>query len=420
MTPSAQTQSLSLLLETFLQSTKPSDQVMHFFFKERRYMGSSDRQVIRDHFFSLLKKYLFLEKLVTTAFGNLSLPMKARRIVLAYHALRGDGITKLFSGEKYAPDVLNTEETLFCKNRDVLIKQVKTPALQANLPQWLFDELEKMPDFEPLFETFSKQAPVDLRVNTLKTSQEQTLELLKGKVEKTPYSPVGLRLVKSENISQLEAYQNGLIEIQDEGSQLLALFLNPSPKEKIMDYCAGAGGKTLFMAALMNNTGSITACDTAIWRLNRMKERLKRACIFTVQAKPIDDSTTSWFKRHKDHFDKVLVDAPCSGTGTLRRHPELVLRLTPDEIQELCQKQQDILQKASSYVKVGGTLVYATCSLLEKENECQVDLFLKNNPSFVLHTDESVMDMLKSPYLKLRPDYHQTDGFFAVRLKRIH
>src|SRR3989338_3037307 len=304
MTPQAQTQALIELVETFLDiKQKPADQVMHFFFKERRYMGSKDRQSVRDHLYTLLKKFLFLESLVSYAFKRLPLHEQARKIVLAYHMVRGDGITKLFSGERYAPNTLEPDEALFCKNRNVIIKAVKTPALQANLPIWLYEELSIIEDFENLLPTLTKEAFVDLRVNSLKSSTEKMLKTLEGKVEKTPYSPLVLRLLKKENVSQLEAYNQGFIEIQDEGSQLLTLFLNPNPKEKVMDYCAGAGGKTLFIASLMQNTGTIIACDTALWRLNRMKERLRRADAFTVQAKVIDESTTSWLKRHKGYFD---------------------------------------------------------------------------------------------------------------------
>jgi len=266
-------------------------------------------------------------------------------------------------------------------------------------------------------EAFLKQAPLDLRVNTLKSTREKALESLKQTglaVTVSPLSPWGLRCEERENITQTKAFQNGLIEVQDEGSQLVVNLMDVCPGQAILDLCAGAGGKTLALAALLENKGRVVASDTAAWRLKRTKERLKRAGAFNVELRELTGLHDKWLKRQKERFDRVLIDAPCSGSGTWRRNPDQKWNITPQDIRELCELQKSLLEMAASMVKRGGYLVYATCSLLWEENQDIATSFLEKNPGFSLVP----CGLDGATYLSLSPLQNGTDGFFAAKFER--
>jgi 16S rRNA (cytosine967-C5)-methyltransferase len=241
----------------------------------------------------------------------------------------------------------------------------------------------------------------------------------------TPVSDIGLRLTKRAPIFTSPAFKAGHFEVQDEGSQLVAALVSAKPGMKVIDFCAGTGGKTLAIAAQMENKGRILAWDSSAKRLGQIKERLRRAGVDNVQVHVLEHENDQFIKRHKDSADRVLVDAPCSGTGTWRRNPDLKWRFTPKDLEEVVAVQQRILQSAARLVRPGGQLVYATCSLLPCENQGQIEQFLKNISNFEVVPVDKIWDKARpessgasAPYLSLTPHQDGVDGFFAAVLER--
>ena len=292
--------------------------------------------------------------------------------------------------------------------------------LRLNLPEALYPLLKAQygDELAGLAAALNAEAAVDLRVNTLRATREEAIVALATEnieAQPTPLSPLGLRLKKRIALHATHAFRNGLLEPQDEGSQLLALLVNPRPGEKVCDWCAGAGGKALALGALMKNEGELWACDVSASRLEKLGPRAERAGLGILQA---------WLLRGdsppEKSFDAVLVDAPCSATGTWRRNPEQ--RLRPLDLPALTAQQLSILQNGAALVRSGGRLVYATCSLLAEENEQVVDRFL------AAHADFSAGDAglalsahgiaMPGQQLRLLPHRHGTDGFFAALLNR--
>ena len=297
-----------------------------------------------------------------------------------------------------------------------------------NLPQWLVEPLKQQlgDDFWPLVESLNAPAGLDLRVNTLKDKRadiQKELAKFSLKTVATPYSPWGLRLADKSQLGKLDAFTRGAIEVQDEGSQLLALLVDAKRGEMVVDFCAGAGGKTLALGATMRSTGRLYAFDTSGHRLDALKPRLARSGLSNVHPVAIAHERDDRIKRLAGKIDRVLVDAPCSGLGTLRRNPDLKWRHNPKAIEELTAKQTAILQSAARLVKPGGRLVYATCSILREENEAIAEAFSAANPDFqvleaaplLTHIGvENAQTLCRGPYLRLWPYLHQTDGFFAA------
>jgi 16S rRNA (cytosine967-C5)-methyltransferase len=286
-------------------------------------------------------------------------------------------------------------------------------------------------DFWPLVESLNQPAPLDLRVNTLhdkRADVQQELKLAGIASEATPYSPWGLRLEGKPALGKLDAFARGAVEVQDEGSQLLALLLDAKRGEMVVDFCAGAGGKTLAIGATMRNTGRLYAFDTSAHRLDALKPRLARSKLSNVHPAAIAHERDERIKRLAGKIDRVIVDAPCSGLGTLRRNPDLKWRQSPQSVQEMSVKQGAILQSAARLLKPGGRLVYATCSLLPQENEAIAQAFSQANPEFSLLAVGELLGQLKLDnaanlcsggeggldYLRLWPHRHGTDGFFAA------
>jgi 16S rRNA (cytosine967-C5)-methyltransferase len=267
----------------------------------------------------------------------------------------------------------------------------------------------------------STPAPLDLRVNTLKTTRDAAIIALAREgleARPTQFSPWGLRLAPRQSVTGAKAFQDGLVEIQDEGSQLIALLVDAQPGMRVADYCAGAGGKTLAIATTMENKGHIIACDVSGPRLEAAIKRLRRAGIHNAERHLLEPGD-KWAKRQAQKFDRVLVDAPCTGTGTWRRNPDARRHLTETDLTELLAKQSAILDQAQKLTKPGGKLVYATCSLLNDENEIQVEAFLARHPSFQrIPITAPLPAALHGPYLSLSPRQNGTDGFFAAVLVR--
>ncbi len=301
-------------------------------------------------------------------------------------------------------------------------------AVRASLPDWLAErwvaELGES-EVEALAEALARPASVDLRVNTLKASRDEVAAALAAEgfaAEPTPHSPVGLRLRKRAPLFQTAAFRKGLFEVQDEGSQLVSLLLEAQPRERVVDLCAGGGGKTLHLGALMSNTGTVYAMDTHARRLEETRRRLARAGLHNVRLVAIESETDAHVKRLRGSIDRVLVDAPCSGTGTLRRNPDAKWRSI--DLAALGALQRRVLAAGAELLEPGGRLVYATCSLLRDENADVVEGFLRETGGFERIPVGPILERsgVQLPgmddYLRLYPHRHGSDGFFAAVIER--
>ena len=303
-------------------------------------------------------------------------------------------------------------------------------ALRADLPDWILSRLvPRMGEEEvlALARALALPAPLDLRVNTLKAPREGVLDRLEYdqlSAAPTRYSPIGVRVRDRPVLNTHPMFLDGAVEVQDEGSQLLGMLVEPRRGEMVVDFCAGAGGKTLQMGAAMNSTGRLYAFDVSDKRLANLAPRLKRSGLSNVFPQRIAHENDAKVKRLRGKIDRVLVDAPCTGLGTLRRNPDLKARQDESALAELNAKQRAILAAAATLVKPGGRLVYGTCSLLSEENEGIVNEFLAAHPDFQLVPARDVLQRqgVKIPgmgeYLRLFPHVHDTDGFFAAVMER--
>jgi 16S rRNA (cytosine967-C5)-methyltransferase len=302
------------------------------------------------------------------------------------------------------------------------------PAVRCDLPDWLYEALVAQfgaDEVDKLAQALNLPAPLDLRVNTLKTNREALLERLAADdiaAVPGPLSPLAVRLREKPALAKHPLFLEGAFEVQDEGSQLLGYLLEPKRGEMVVDFCAGAGGKTLLLGALMKNTGRLYAFDISDKRLANLKPRLARSGLSNVHPARIEHERDTKVKRLAGKVDRVLVDAPCSGLGTLRRNPDLKWRQSEDSVAELTTKQAAILDAAAKLVRPGGRVVYATCSLLTAENDAVVEDFLARHPEFTLTPASAVLAKqgiaLDGDTLRLLPHRHNTDGFFAAILDR--
>lgn len=403
------------VLREILRFTGPADVTLSRYFKDHPKIGSRERGAIAEGVYGLLRN-----KSVYASFSESGAGPAMRRLTLLGLA-DAVGVDALGG--------LSVEETDWL-NRVMQIDRATLPAaLRANFPQWLFDKLvarhgeEKMLQ---LAEALNRPAPLDLRVNALKSTRDDVIaELATAPIlcEPTRYAPLGIRILKKPALQNLPLFKNGSIEVQDEGSQLLSQVVGARRGEMVVDFCAGAGGKTLALGAAMRNTGRLYAFDVSEKRLGKLKPRLARSGLSNVHPVLIAHENDAKIKRLAGKIDRVLVDAPCSGLGTLRRNPDVKWRQTPMSLVELNAKQIAILSGAARLVKPGGRLVYATCSLLDEENEAIVTQFMSSHEDFVLVPMKDVLAEQKialdmQDYLKLVPHEHQTDGFFAAVLER--
>lgn len=306
-----------------------------------------------------------------------------------------------------------------------------TLAEQTDLPDWLVERLAALMPEDALLalaRALNQPAPLDLRVNALKADRGEVLaQFEKEGIDATacPFAPEAVRLAGKPSLAKHPLFLDGRIEVQDEGSQLLGYLLAPKRGEMVVDFCAGAGGKTLLLGALMRSTGRLYAFDVSDKRLAKLKPRLARSGLSNVHPAVIAHENDAHVKRLAGKCDRVLVDAPCSGLGTLRRNPDLKWRQTPQSVAELVVKQGNILAAAARLLKPGGRLVYATCSLLPEENEHIVDAFLAAQPQFARRPAAEVLAAqgiridLAGPDLHLLPNIHGTDGFYAAVLERV-
>jgi len=404
------------LLTRILSGTLPADKQMEAYFREHREMGVRDRGAVAETVYACLRRRPVLEYLAGPA------PVKPRDIVAAY--LLSQGISaRALEAAGYKGDAGPIAE------RTRTLDPVTLPfTVRANLPEWLAERLRaQFGDAETLqlAEALNRPAPVDLRVNTLKIDRESLRAMLSAEgyvSEATPYSPLGLRRAERAPLFNARCFKDGLFEVQDEGSQLLAFMLEPKRQEMVVDFCAGAGGKTLAIGSLMANTGTLYAFDVAARRLEKLKPRLKRSGLQNVRAVAIAHENDERVRRLAGKIDRVLVDAPCSGSGTLRRNPDIKWRAI--DLAALAADQKKILAAAAALVKPGGRLVYATCSLLREENEDIVSDFLGQHADFAIVPAKDILLRRHialendDDALRLYPHRHGTDGFYAVALER--
>jgi 16S rRNA (cytosine967-C5)-methyltransferase len=403
------------VLREVLRFTGPADGTLSRYFRENPRLGGRERGVIAEAIYGLLRN-----KSVYTSFSESGSGSVMRRITL------------LGLADAVGIDALGglTEEEDAWLRRVMDIDRAHLPlALKSNMPDWLWQKLaSKFGEDEAmkLASALNTPASLDLRVNALKSNREDVIASLAQApilAEPTLYSPFGLRVIKKPSIQNLPLFKDGTIEVQDEGSQILAQLLGAKRGEMVADFCAGAGGKTLALGATMRNTGRLYAFDISEKRLAKLKPRLARSGLSNVHPVVIAHERDAKIKRLAGKLDRVLVDAPCSGLGTLRRNPDVKWRQTQAGVAELNVKQASILDSAARLVKAGGRLVYATCSILDEENEGIVAQFLATHPDFSLLPASQVLEEQKiqlemGDYLKLYPHKHNTDGFFAAVFQR--
>lgn len=405
----------AMALADVLAGNGPADAKLGTFFRSNRELGTRDRAFVAESVYGVLRRKSFL---AFVAEGE-----DPRKLLLAW-LLRVQGMSI-----RELDEVLTQQQKAWAKEIKAKSTEGISKAMQADLPDWLWEKLAAQYGSEEalaIARTMHQQAPLDLRVNLVKATREEVLARFsseKIEAEATPYSPTGIRMPQKMTINRHVLFTEGKIEVQDEGSQLLAMLVAPRRGEMVADFCAGAGGKSLAMGALMRNTGRLYAFDINEKRLNNLGQRLKRSGLSNLHAQLISSESDSKLKRLAGKFDRVLVDAPCSGLGTLRRNPDLKWRQNPEDIEELNAKQTSILDRAAALVKTGGRLVYATCSLLQEENEQIAAKFLEVHPEFKLVGADEILAQQQiglntGSYLRLLPHLHQTDGFFAAVFER--
>jgi 16S rRNA (cytosine967-C5)-methyltransferase len=404
----------------------PAPEIANAYFRARRFIGASDRRAISDHLWNCVRAHRRL------AWWLAPCPTPRLRVAasLLFEGAALADIARSFSGERFAPATLAPAE------RDALARLEGQPllhhdmpeAVRLELPDWLLPRLSASLGEALTAEmaAIARPAPVDLRVNTLKTTRPaltQTLRDLGVTARPTGFSPWGLRVDERRLLTDTEPFRAGLFEIQDEGSQLIAALVDARPGMRVADICAGAGGKTLALAMTMEHGGYLLASDVSATRLDEARHRLARAGASLVDLRLLPRGN-GWQPEEIASFDRVLVDAPCTSTGTWRRDPSARFRLQEAHLQAAVTRQAAILDRAAPLVRIGGHLVYATCSLLSEENEAQVSGFLSRQSGFRLLPLERAWPLPGPPpargdFLCLRPSTHETDGFFAAAMERV-
>ena len=401
------------VLREILRFMSPADVTLSRYFKDHPRLGGRERGAIAECVYAVLRNKSFF-----TDFAGAGATMRRLTLLGMAEAIGADSLGGL-----------TEDEVAFLTRIKEIDRSLLPPKKLANLPDWLYDKFVAQYGEEEtlaLAAVLNTPAPLDLRVNSLKTDRDKVIaELATAPIaaEPTPYSALGLRIWKKPALQNLPLFKEGAIEVQDEGSQVLAQLLGARRGEMVVDFCAGAGGKTLAIGAIMRNTGRLYAFDVSEKRLTKLKPRLARSGLSNVHPVVIAHERDAKVKRLAGKIDRVLVDAPCSGMGTLRRNPDVKWRQQPEDIAELTQKQAAILDGAARLVKFGGRLVYATCSLLDEENDGIVQGFLASHPDFELVPMHKVLLEQRIPlemgdYLKMLPHKHGTDGFFAAVLER--
>jgi 16S rRNA (cytosine967-C5)-methyltransferase len=434
MTPGAQVEAAIELVAAIGEGRAAADDVVGEWFRRHRFAGVKDRGAISGHVYAVLRHRASIDWWIERVGG--AVPSPRPRVLAALALVEGwslDAIDRACDGDRFRPPPLSPGERRLLEGLDgrSLAHPEMPPEARDNHPAWLRPHLEAAlgAALGEEMAALNGNAPLDLRVNLLKAEGRRSVrEALAGggvKAQPTPLSPLGLRVLERIPLATLRVFKEGLVEVQDEGSQVAALLADARPGMRVVDFCAGAGGKTLALAAQMRNQGHLVACDVSERRLERATQRLRRAGAGIVRRQPLSGARDKWVKRHKGGFDRVFVDAPCTGTGTWRRNPDAKWRLRPQDLEELVALQAEILDSAERLVKPGGRLVYATCSLLLEEDERQVERFLAAHPDFrLLPVPEVWAEAIgkaapaAAPMLRLTPARNGTDGFFVAVMAR--
>jgi 16S rRNA (cytosine967-C5)-methyltransferase len=394
---------------------RPADATLSAFFRQHPKLGQRDRATIADSVYAALRRRRLLDRVAATR--------SPRRLALAtWTALLGANLREI-------DPWLRGDEAEWLASVKHEARAPQPLEVECELPDWVIERLRARVDSSELLALASglrQNAPLDLRVNLIKMSRAAAIERLAAEglgATATPYSPEGVRLDGRPAVNRTALFLEGGVEIQDEGSQLLCHLVAPRRHEMVVDFCAGAGGKTLALGALMRSTGRLYAFDISPKRLAGLKTRLARSGLSNVHPQRIEGANDARVKRLAGKIDRVLVDAPCSGLGTLRRNPDMKWRQTPRDVAELAEKQRSILAAAARLAKPGGRLVYATCSILEEENRGIVEDFLRGNAEFALQPAGEVLqkggiELDMGEYFELWPHRHGTDGFFAAIFER--
>nr|WP_315466225.1 RsmB/NOP family class I SAM-dependent RNA methyltransferase [uncultured Rhodoferax sp.] len=418
MHPKALLEACTELVRLTLKFDHPADAIVSRFFRDNRGLGPRERATLAETVYTVLRKKLLFDHLAPSGSG----PKERRLAILGF-----------YGPSDFLRSALTDQEKRWLDQCEAVKPEDLMERHRHNLPEWLVQPLKDQlgEGFWPLVENLNLGAGLDLRVNAMKAKRadvQKELQQAGIKAVPTPFSPLGLRIAGKPALNKNEAFLRGDFEVQDEGSQLLAMLVDAKRGEMVVDFCAGAGGKTLALGAAMRSTGRLYAFDTSAHRLDALKPRMARSGLSNVHPAAIAHERDDRVKRLSGKLDRVLVDAPCTGLGTLRRNPDLKWRQTMAGVEEMAVKQAAILQSAARMVKSGGRLVYATCSVLPQENEAIADAFSAANPEFVPLSAGEILSNLKvenAPslcsgggkgqlYLRLWPHLHQTDGFFAA------
>lgn len=433
MNPSARVEATIEILDRLSEGRMPLDKIVGDYMRGRRYIGSKDRSAVANGVYEIIRHKARLEWWLETN----KMPIDVRGFVLASICLLNErkikDIEKLFDGSQYGPEQLEKKELGFVEkiNGNNVDHPDMPDHVRLECPEEYKDQLQRIygDNFDKEMLAMMVSAPLDVRVNMGMIDREGALgSLAKDEVaaEITPYSPWGIRLKEKTFLSKTKAFTKGFIDIQDEGSQMIALAMDAKPGMQVIDYCAGGGGKTLAIACAMKKKGRIVAMDLDERRLMKSKPRFKRAFVAdSIEIRPLSDvKNRKWIRRQKGTFDRVILDVPCSGSGTWRRNPDMRWFTYGPTMEELLPVQAEIMDKVAHTLKIGGRLIYATCSLFEEENEKQVEAFLARNSDYKLMPlgyawPDDVSVPCKGNYMRLTPHQHNTDGFFAAVMERI-
>lgn len=432
MTPGARIAAAIEILEKVERSGSPAEDVVSSYIRGRRYIGSKDRRAITSRVFAILRRQARLDwqsgskEARTRVITDLSLS----------EGTSTQAFSDLFNGVGYAAQPLsNDEKSLLRRLKDKSFENTNYPLhIQSELPDWITKKLLARwgDDFMIESQALNQPGSLDLRINTLKGDCTRALQVLqKDQIEANPtaFSPLGLRVKGRVNLQASTAFKGGFIEIQDEGSQLVAALVATKADMKTIDLCAGGGGKTLALSAAMKDGGPLIACDTDLDRLKKLKPRLRRSGVSNVTRHHLIGDNDPFYTEHALTAERVLTDVPCSGSGAWRRAPAQKWRLTPERLSELITLQQKIMNQAAALIIPGGRLIYATCSVLPDENERQLEWFLEQHLNFIAIPIPEIWKttmgsicpenaVSQGTYLSLTPAKHNTDGFFAAVLER--
>ena len=393
MTPGARTQAASALLDEIIAAARDqgraADTLIARYFASRRYAGSKDRRAVRDLVYAAIRRA-----------GDRPESGRAAMIGLARE---DDTLAATFDGGPHAPAPVTAAE----------------PAAGAgSAPEWLTGRLHTAGLDEAEIAALVGRAPLDVRVNRLRADRDTVAAAIPD-ARPLPHAPAGLRLPAGTNVEQLIPYRDGAIEVQDEGSQIVSLAAGATPGTAVVDLCAGAGGKSLALAAAMADRGTLLACDVDRARLSRLRPRAERAGVTIIETRLLNPGQeAAALDDWRERADIVLVDAPCSGTGTWRRNPEARWRLTPDRLDRLVATQRSLLDLAALLAKPGGAVVHVVCSLLDEEGAGQADAFLARHAGWRAEPIDLPAGRPRGAGRRLTPAHDGTDGFFVARLVR--